>query len=301
MKQLQHNAEAYMELSVEAHETFQDIKPYIVDYNLLQPVSSEDQKRVISSIEALTNVTASLNKFSKEIVAYASTLQQAALRYIDVLEKQCKLSQESITPLLKSNEVFTAIYGEEVYNNLKNTRVTYFRKNKKNDYPLAIIEQLADVIVKHADDDIKFSCVKLLKCSYKDSQLDYPRINALLNSESGSLEALGHSTEAFHTELQYFAGPSADYGAPSYLKIVQQKQDIVATINSKYTAVAEYVKQIKPESYSKQDIQNAMKKVSDLQCYTVALSSLMFLLQSASYTAYEAGYSVHMAEVNYTP
>ena len=40
MKQLQHNAEAYMELSVEAHETFQDIKPYIVDYNLLQPVSS---------------------------------------------------------------------------------------------------------------------------------------------------------------------------------------------------------------------------------------------------------------------
>ena len=40
-------------------------------------------------------------------------------------------------------------------------------------------------------------------------------------------------------------------------------------------------------------------KVGDLQSYTVALSTIMFLLQSVSSSAYEAGYQLHLAELNY--
>jgi hypothetical protein len=44
---------------------------------------------------------------------------------------------------------------------------------------------------------------------------------------------------------------------------------------------------------------NIMQEVGDLQSTNVALSTVMFLLQSASSAAYEAGYQIHLAELNF--
>jgi hypothetical protein len=299
MKQLKHDTAGYMELSVEVHEAFQRIKPYTVDYRLLQSASEQQNINVLASIEAMTNQTASFSKFAKDVVEYASSLQQAALRYLDVIAKQCKLSQESITPLLKATQVFEAIHGKEKLNSLSSTNVNYFDKKSKKDYPLAILEQLADVVLKNADDDIKFTCVKLLNCKYKEGQLEYPRVIALLNNKSASLEALGHSIDEFNHELTYLSCTNSEYGVPGCVKIVQNKNQLSSTINGKHTEISNMVKKMNAKSFTIDEVQSVMKAASNLQAYTVALSSIMLLLQSASYTAYEAGYTLHTAEISY--
>jgi hypothetical protein len=299
MKQLKHDTAGYMELSVEVHEAFQRIKPYTVDYRLMQTASNQQHSDILASIEAMTNQAASFSKFTKDVVEYASSLQQSALRYLDVIAKQCKLSQESIAPLLKATEVFEALYGKEKLDKLVSTNVNYFDRKSKKDYPLAILEQLADIVLKCQDDDIKFTCVKLLKCKYKEEQLEYPRIKDLLNRRAASLEALGHSIDAFNHELTYLSCGASDYGTPACVKLIQDKNQVISTINNKHTEISDMVKKINSKSFTVEDIQRVMKAASNLQAYTVALSSIMLLLQAASYTAYEAGYALHTAEISY--
>ena len=299
MKQLKHETAGYMELSVEVHEAFQRIKPYTVDYRLLQSASEQQNMNVLASIEAMTNQTASFSKFAKDVVEYASSLQQAALRYLDVISKQCKLSQESINPLLKATQVFEAIYGKEKLDTLASTNVNYFDKRSKKDYPLAILEQLTDVVLKNTDDDIKFTCVKLLKCKYKEGQLEYPRIAALLNNKSASLETLGHSVDEFNNELTYLSCTNSEHGVPGCVKLIQNKNQLNSTINSKHAEISNMVKKMNAKSFTVDEVQSVMKAASNLQVYTVALSSIMLLLQAASYTAYEAGYALHTAEISY--
>jgi len=299
MKQLKYSAEEYMEMSVEIHEAFQRIKPYTVDYRLMQAASKNENGDILASIEALTNQTTSFSKFSKDVVEYASSLQQAALKYLDVITKQCKLSQESIAPLLKATEIFKALYGQEKLNTLAKTSVNYFDKKKGKDYPLAILEQLADVVSKCQDDDIVFTCVKLLKCNYKEEQLEYPRIKLLLNNKTASLETLGHTIDNFNQELAYLANQNSSNGVPAYVKLAQNKDHMANAINTKHAEVLNKVKGINSKSFTVDEIKAVMKSASRLQAYTIALSSIMLLLQSASYTAYEAGYALHMAEISY--
>lgn len=300
MKQLKHDITDYMVLSTEAFEAFQRIKPYTVDYRLLQSASDKQNLNILASIEALTNQTASFSKFAREIVEYSSSLQQAALKYLDVIVKQCKLAQESITPLLKASQVFQALYGKEKLDALSSTNVTYFDKKTKRDYPLAVLEQLADVVLQGYDDNIKFTCVKLLNCKYKEEQLDYPE-TMMFAKRSGSLESLGHSVEEFNQELTYLSCGASENGTPSVHKLVQNKNKLVSTINSKHTEISNMVKKMNEKSFTVNEIKSAMKTASNLQAYTVALGSIMLLLRSASYAAYEAGYSLHMAEISYKP
>lgn len=295
MKQLKHDTTAFMEMSVETHEVFQYIKPYTVDYRLLQTALTKQNDSILASIEAYTNQAASFSKFSKDIVEYASSLQQAALKYIDVITKQCKLAKESIEPLLKANQVFKAIYGKEKLDSLASTRVTYYEKNNHKDYPFEILEELSNVVTQCKDDDIKYTCVKLLKCKYTNSQLDYPKIPTLTNSKTASLESLGHTVDTFSKELEYLTGGIDKSNIPAYTQLAQNKSSIVSTINNRNKAIVDQSKKLK----SITDVQNIMRLASDLQGYTVALSSIMFLLQSVSYTAYEAGYSLHLAEISY--
>jgi hypothetical protein len=296
MKKLTNLTDDFLLMDVEIHEAFERIRPYRINVNLLAQGYTKDK---VTSLEALSTTSLHPDTIVKETVAYASSLQQSVNRYLDVIEKQCKLASDSINPLLEANLVFKTIYGEERYKNLKNTKVNYFSKDPKRDYPLAILEQVAESILTHGEDDIKYTCVKLLKCPYKEAQLDYPKINSLLNSKTTSLEALGHTVDAFNLELTYLSGADSDKGIPSYRQLVQKKKDVLSKINKKYSEVVDYVQNLKSKLSSKDELETLSKNISDLQCYSVALSSIMFLLQSTSYTAYEAGYTLHLAELSY--
>ena len=298
MKQLKYDTSEYMELSIEAHDAFRYMRPYTVDFRLLCPASNSAQERILASIEALTNQVTSFTKFSKDVVEYVSVLQQSIMRYFDVIEKQCKLSKESITPLLKADEVFKVLNPDD-YSNLSTTRVNYFEKDNKAHYPLAILEQLSNIVSEGKEDDIKYACVDLLRCKYIEGQLDYPIMKSILLSRTSSLEALGHSVNSFINELKYLSDDESEHGTPSYMKLIHNKKNILSNINKKYNSITDRVKRLQSQKYKTEDIQNVMKSVADLQCYAVALSSIMFLLQSASYTAYEAGYALHLAEVSY--
>lgn len=295
MKKLEHLTDRYLEMSVEAHEVFQVSKPLHIDSGLLLPVHTGLESMIMDSVESLSHTSLKLDNVAREVTAYASGTKQSALRYLDVIEKQKRLISDSISPLIKANKVFIEIYGAAKFKELKNTLVQYF--DRVHSHPIPIMNGVADAIKRRNPDDIRVTCKELLNCGISDGQLEYPTLSRLTATSKESLATLGYTAESFDHELQSLTGENSK-GNASYLSLLQKKQDIVKQLNTLSDRIADKVKYVRPAK-AKSDMREIMSDVSDLQSYNVALSSVMFLLQTASFSAYEAGYQLHLAELAY--
>ena len=295
MHKLEHRTDLYMDLSVEAHQAFQYIKQYHVDADLLLPVHSSLEQNIMTSIERLSHQSVSLPNVSREIVEYASSLKQAALRYLDVIEKQKTLIVDSISPLVKANTAFKEIYGAKKFLSLENTEVHYF--NRDYNHPRESMDDLSAGILSHDPDHIRVSCHEYMNCKVTDGQLEYPNLSELTSTSMKPLIQHGYTMDDFTLELQKLTGEKSDM---LYLKLVAQKQDIIKRLNQLTDHITMFTQELRPQySGFKKCVNLIMQEVGDLQSYNVALSTVMFLLQSASSAAYEAGYKIHLAELNF--
>lgn len=297
MHKLERVADSYLNMSVEAHRAFEYVKPYLVDIDLLQSVQTNSQSKILTSIESLSPTTMSMDKVVREVVDYASTLKQSTTRYLDVIEKQKRLVSDSISPLLKANQTFIAIYGADTFRDLKNTSVPYFNKDNN---PFELLNVLATAVIKRNADDIRVTCKRLLNCNVTDSQLEYPVLTKVTATSQESLAALGYTTESFDKELHRLVGDGETKTLASYHTLVNKKQDIIKQLSDQYDQVVTDIRKVIPGGKSfKSQMRSVMQKVADLQCMSVALSTVMFLLQAVSYSAYESGYQIHLAELSH--
>lgn len=295
MHKLEHRTDLYMDLSVEVHDAFQYIKQYHVDADLLLPVHSSLEQNIMTSIERLSQKSVSLPNVSREIVEYVSSLKQAALRYLDVIEKQKTLIVDSISPLIKANAAFKAIYGAKKFLSLENTEVHYFDRDYS--HPRESMDALSAGILSHDPDHIRVACHEYMNCKVTDGQLEYPNLRGLTSTSIKPLIQHGYTMDDFAQELQKFTGET---GGMLYLKLVTRKPDIIKHLNQSADHITTMMQNVRPgRSDFKKQLHDIMKEVGDLQSNTVALSTVMFLLQSASSAAYEAGYKIHLAELNF--
>ena len=295
MHKLEHQTELYLDLSVDAHQAFEYIKQYHVDADLLMPVHDRLEQDIMTSIERLSQSSVSLPNVAREVVEYASTLKQAALRYLDVIEKQKTLIVDSISPLIKANNAFKEIYGPKKFSSLEQTAVQYF--DRDHQHPLIIADELSNAILDHDSDHIRVTCHEYMNCKVTDGQLEYPSLARLTSTESKALVRHGYTTSDFNHELQELTG---EKGNKSYLKLSSRKLDIIKHLNQQTDLITMYTQGLRPYRPDfKKHLNNIMQEVGDLQSTTVALSTVMFLLQSASSSAYEAGYQLHLAELNF--
>lgn len=296
MHKLEHVTDLYLNMSVETHRAFEYVKPYLVDIDLLQPVQTDLERKIMSSIESLSHATLSLDKVVREVVDYVSTLKQSTTRYLDVIEKQKRLVSDSISPLLKANQAFIAIYGQDTFQDLENTSVRYFKKDAN---PIHIVNMLATAIIHRSPDDIRVGCSRLLNCKVTDSQLEYPALARVTTTSSESLSMLGYTTESFDQELQMLVGTKDAKKLAPHIALAEKKQDIIKQLADLHDNVTASINRVRPGKSFKSQMRSVMQEVADLQCYSVALSTVMFLLQSVSYSAYEAGYTLHLAELSH--
>ena len=295
MKKLEHRTELYLGMSAEAHQAFEYIKQYHVDADLLLPVHNGLEQDIMTSVERLSHKSVSLPNVSREVVEYASSLKQAALRYLDVIEKQKTLIVDSISPLIRANQVFKEIYGAKKYLSLENTQVRYF--NHDTNHPREAMDALVAGVISHNADLIRVSCHEYMSCRVTDGQLEYPSLGPITATDVKPLIQHGYTMDDFNQELQKLTGEKVPM---PYLNLVARKQDVIKHLNRLTDQVTTSMQNVRPGRFDlKQQIRNIMSKVGDLQSYTVALSTIMFLLQSVSSSAYEAGYQLHLAELNY--
>lgn len=295
MHKLEHQTELYLDLSVEAHQAFEYIKQYHVDTDLLMPVHDRLEQDIMMSVERLSQKSVSLPNVAREVVEYASTLKQAALRYLDVIEKQKKLITDSISPLVKANNAFKEIYGPKKFSSLDQTSVQYFDRDYQ--HPLLVADELSNAILDHDSDHIRVICHEYMNCKVTDGQLEYPSLTKLISTESKALVRHGYTTSDFNQELQELTG---EKGNKSYLKLSSRKMDIIKHLDQLTDRITMFVQELRPHSPGfKKGMSIIMQDVGDLQSTNVALSTVMFLLQSASSSAYEAGYQLHLAELNF--
>ena len=295
MHKLEHRTDLYMDLSVEAHQAFQYIKQYHVDANLLMPVHNGLEQNIMTSIERLSQKSVSLPNVSREVVEYASTLKQAALRYLDVIEKQKTLIVDSISPLIKANNVFKEIYGPKKFASLENTSVHYF--DQQSGHPREAMDSLINGVLRHDPDHIRVTCHEYMSCKVTDGQLEYPDLGKITATQVKPLIQHGYTTDDFNKELQKLTGEKYSM---SYLGLVSKKLDVIKHLNQLADQVTTDMQNVRPgRSDFKKQMRDIMQEVGDLQSFTVALSTIMFLLQSTSSAAYEAGYQIHLAELNF--
>ena len=295
MHKLEHRTDLYMDLSVETHQSFEYIKQYHVDADLLLPVHNGLEQDIMTSVEQLSQKSVSLSNVSREIVEYASTLKQAALRYLDVIEKQKTLIVDSISPLIKANAAFKAIYGAKKFLSLEQTPVHYF--DKQNNHPREAMDVLAGAILNKDADHIRVTCHEYMNCKVTDGQLEYPNLSQITATESKALIQHGYTADDFNDELQKLTG---EKGNMLYLKLISKKQDIIKHLNQLTDQISTDIQSVRPgRSDFKKQMRDIMQEVGDLQSNNVALSTIMFLLQSTSFAAYEAGYQIHLAELNF--
>ena len=282
-------------MSAEAHQAFEYIKQYHVDADLLLPVHNGLEQDIMSSVEALSKKSVSLPNVLREVVEYASTLKQAALRYLDVIEKQKTLVVDSISPLIKANNVFLEIYGPEKFASLENVTVHYF--DRQNNHPRAAMDELAEGIMNNDPDRIRVTFHEYMNCKITDDQLEYPSLSGLTATKPDTLVQHGYSMVEFNEELQSLTG---EKGTMPYLNLVTKKQDIIKHLNQLIDRITTDMQTVRPgRSDFKKQMRDIMHEVGNLQSINVALSTVMFLLQSASSAAYEAGYKLHLAELDF--
>jgi len=292
----------YFNLAISTRSTMNTIERFAFNRNIIS--AKEGLADTISTALEGLDSEERIKVFTKSAEKYLNVLSEAIRKHTDSFKKQVALIKETLIPLYKVNMIFEQLYGRDTVENiLKETPILYFPNahvefngGKEGSLQMFIVETLCADAVKPTE-NIRNDLVKYLECNVGlDGQIEYPEFIAITRpwNKLSTFYELGYTTDYI------LHGFDKLINSGEHVKLSTSLGGLIGSVETIRRDVMNSISKVKSMSADlPEQVKNIEGKIITLQTYAVLFGSLMVILQAVAYSAYEAAYKVHVAEIEF--
>jgi len=290
----------YFAMTIEINSSLDFPKTPSYNLNVLGANSGLAGK-IASALEGLTP-NDKIAAFKKDAHRYATQMIETMQKDFDVLKKEVALGHETIDPLLKVDNIFAGIYGKDVSQQLiMSTPIVYYKNthhsfvSTNGSYPFFLTERFASIFndpVAIRDEMIRY----FNNPANNHGQVEMPKINAqsALPKSPVSLEELEYDFETVTTGLDRILRSGEQ------IKLADNSNATMNNIKAIKTELDKTIDSVSSYDDSLPDkLANIDRTIAILHNQMVALATTIILYHAVLYSAYNAAYQIHMAEIDY--
>ena len=257
---------------------------------------------IASALEGMSNED-KLKDYRRAVKLYSERLVATIKKHYDILKKDIALGVETIHPLLKVNDQFKALYGEEVTEQIiMSTPVTYYKNAHygytaaNGSFPFFVTERFSHTIMAIESKDIRDDLVTYLSAKVDhNNQVDIPVLDtqSALPKTPASFKDLGYEYATI------ISGITRILNSGEQVKLSENKL-FLSTISAAEAHLNEALNKAATLSNElPEQINQIDAYIAYLQCRMVMLSCIDIMYHAVLSSAYNAAYEIHKAEIEY--